>query len=268
MQDQTVPQNFLVTFDPLAGVDPLKIPAPAKTSEIADRIQAAFEAIDISVGVISINLAAGTVAVEDTDGDVIERARIEGPGVGEQASPHPGPSYFAAVDELQESIRELMSRCVDDPRGYVALVAAKSGALAYEQRKFVAPRVESEQTDPQRPRRGRVIAEHLEYIASLFRGTEIGELPTSVSLRVSLSATASSRDVGMATVEQVAKLTGQPAHWGDSGGEYGHYQTELSNGRAWTLSCHTYEKRPVSTEDELRARVAELEAQLATGGAR
>ncbi|MEU8329845.1 hypothetical protein [Micromonospora sp. NPDC048839] len=100
MQDQTVPQSFLVTFDPLAGVDPLKIPAPAKTSEIADRIQEAFDAIDITVGEIDINLTAGTVAVEDTDGDVIERARIEGAGVG----PAPEPDYWLTLaDDLRQA---------------------------------------------------------------------------------------------------------------------------------------------------------------------
>ncbi|MEU7771261.1 hypothetical protein AB0C44_08035 [Micromonospora taraxaci] len=148
MQDQTVPQNFLVTFDPLAGVDPVKVTAPATTSQIADCIQAAFELIDISVGAININLTAGTVAVEDTDGDVIERARIEGPGVGEKPNPTPGPSYFKAVDDLQWAIRELIARDIDDPRGWVALVAAKSGALAAEQNKLVAVGDESESTDP------------------------------------------------------------------------------------------------------------------------
>ncbi|MGW3888922.1 hypothetical protein ACWD69_09545 [Micromonospora chokoriensis] len=136
MSDQTVPQNFLVTFDPLAGVDPLKIPVTSTTSQIGDRIQEAFEGIDITVGAININLTAGTVAVEDTDGDVIERARIEGPGVGEKPNPMPGPSYFKAVDDLQRAIRSLMDANVADPYGYVAMVAAESGGLAAEQRKL------------------------------------------------------------------------------------------------------------------------------------
>ena len=68
------------------------------------------------------------------------------------------------------------------------------------------------------------------------------------------------------TVDALADVTGKPATWDDSGGVYGHYRTELDGGKAWTLHCHAFEKRPKTTEDALRARVAELEAQLAQGG--
>jgi len=103
MQDQTVPQNFLVTFDPLSGVDPLKVPAPAKTFEIAGRIQDAFEATDAMVGAVNIDMAAGTVTVENEEGDVFERGRIEGPGVG----PEPKPDHWLT---LAESLRQAADR--------------------------------------------------------------------------------------------------------------------------------------------------------------
>ncbi|WP_330438788.1 hypothetical protein OHB44_27855 [Micromonospora sp. NBC_00821] len=155
----TQPQTdtIRVAFDVNAGIEPQTFAADATHDQITERLREAFLAAGaIDKGhefVVVIGDELGTVKVL-ADGNVIEYGSItridEQPATGR--TPTPGPSYFAAVDELQESIRELMSRCIDDPRGYIALVAAKSGGLAYEQRKLAAAGAESKpiETDPRR----------------------------------------------------------------------------------------------------------------------
>ncbi|MBM0275362.1 hypothetical protein [Micromonospora tarensis] len=70
-------------------------------------------------------------------------------------TPTPGPSYFKAVDDLQAAMGELISRCHDDPRGWIANAAAKSGALAAEQNKLA----------PTKPDVRQQLAAHLHRIA-------------------------------------------------------------------------------------------------------
>ncbi len=122
-------------------------------------------------------------------------------------------------------------------------------------------------TAPQPTQLTRVLADQLDYIADQLRAASL-RLPGPVALTVNLFAIGGRDEVSLATVDALAQITGQSARWDNGGGKYGNYRTELRHGQAWTLICHAFEKRPASTEDQLRARVAELEAQLAAGGAR
>ncbi|MCX4470496.1 hypothetical protein OOK41_09270 [Micromonospora sp. NBC_01655] len=136
----------------------------------------------------------------------------------------------------------------------------------------VGERTEPDATTPAEPdsvraRHGQAIAEHLEHIAALIRDAHLGELPGQVTINVSLFAHGSGTNANLATVDHLAQLTGKTPEWDESGGRYGQYKTDLAGGVAWSLTGYAFERRPVSTEEQLRAKVAELEAQIAAGGA-
>jgi hypothetical protein len=111
------------------------------------------------------------------------------------------------------------------------------------------------------------ISANLRHIANLLDSADLGELPASVSVRVTINPGYAGEDAGrMAAVDHLAIVTGKPADWRGND-TFAPYQTELTEGN-WTLASHVYLLRPdpVKAENErLKAKLAEIE-RLASDG--
>jgi hypothetical protein len=113
----------------------------------------------------------------------------------------------------------------------------------------------------------RDISANLRHIANLLDSADLGELAMPMTVRVAICPGYSGDDAArMATVDQLATVTGKPADWRGTD-EFAPYQTELTEG-SWTLASHAYLHRPdpVKAENErLKAKIAEIE-RLASDG--
>lgn len=176
--------------------------------------------------------------------------------------PTPGPSYFAAVDQLQAAVHELITRDIDDPRGWISHVAAKSGALAAEQAKLAAAGAESEPTEPGVRE---ALADRLHRIAA---DLVTKQLPLGGTMCASLGlGVLDSR----ADLEQWARYLGSTIDTDPSNNIPHTNHTFLLAGRKYgpqlRVGAQIRADEPSEVE-RLRARVAELEAARTEGGVR
>jgi hypothetical protein len=114
-------------------------------------------------------------------------------------------------------------------------------------------------------RRMRDLAAHLRHIANMLETADAGELPlgASISVHIAPDYSAPSDQITMALIDEVAKVTGQPAAFDNdnASGAYTWYRTTTpAADQAWTLTASGHVRRPVN---DLEAENARLRDELA-----